>query len=270
MPELPEVETTRRGLEPLLVGQKISAINVRQPRLRWPVDTSLAAQLRSCRILSVGRRGKYLLVTTDGGTLLIHLGMSGSLRYLNEPAEPTRHDHVDFLFASGAQLRFNDPRRFGSVHLTDTPAEYWLLRDLGPEPLGDNFDADYLYMTSQGRRVAIKQHLMNGHIVVGVGNIYASEALFRSGIHPKRSAGRIPRHRFEPLVKSIQEVLEEAIDAGGTTLRDFVNGDGRPGYFQQALSVYGRGDEQCVECAAHIKHCVLGQRATYYCPQCQR
>jgi formamidopyrimidine-DNA glycosylase len=270
MPELPEVETTRRGLAPLLIGQRISAVNVRQPSLRWPVDNSLAERLRGRRILSVGRRGKYLLVTTDGGTLLIHLGMSGSLRYLTEPATPTQHDHIDFLFASGAQLRFNDPRRFGSVHLADAPEDYWLLKDLGPEPLGDDFDADYLYMTSRGRRVAIKQHLMNGRIVVGVGNIYASESLFRAGIHPKRSAGRIARNRFESLIDSVQDVLKEAIDAGGTTLRDFVDSDGRPGYFQQALSVYGRGDEPCVKCASPIKHCVLGQRATYYCPQCQR
>ena len=270
MPELPEVETTRRGLEPLLVGQTIIAVNVRQPKLRWPVESSLATRVRARRVCSVTRRGKYLLVTTEGGTVLIHLGMSGSLRFLPEPAAPSRHDHVDFVFASGAQLRFNDPRRFGSVHFTTSPDDHWLLKDLGPEPLDEHFTAEYLRTMSHRRRVTIKQHLMNGRIVVGVGNIYASESLFRARIHPKRSAGRIARHRFEPLVDSVRAVLEEAIDAGGTTLRDFVGGDGRPGYFQRALLVYGRAGEPCFECQTPVKHCVLGQRATYYCPTCQR
>ena len=270
MPELPEVETTRRGLEPLLVDQTIAAVHVRQPSLRWPVEPSLATQLRTRRVSSVARRGKYLLVTTDGGTVLIHLGMSGSLRFLSEPAAPSQHDHIDFVFASGALLRFNDPRRFGSVHLTSSTVDHWLLRNLGPEPLDQYFNAEYLWATSRRRRVSIKQHLMNGRIVVGVGNIYASEALFRAGIHPKRSAGRIARHRFERLVGAVQAVLSEAIEAGGTTLRDFFDGDGKPGYFQRALLVYGRADKPCFECRTPIRHCVLGQRATYYCVACQR
>ncbi len=270
MPELPEVETTRLGLEPLLVGQTIAAVNVRQPSLRWPVEAALAAQVRDQRVSSVARRGKYLLVTTEGGTLLIHLGMSGSLRFLNQPTTPSQHDHVDFVFASGAQLRFNDPRRFGSLHFTASPEDHWLLKDLGPEPLGEEFTAEYLWEISRRRRVTIKQHLMNGRIVAGVGNIYASEALFRAGIHPKRPAGRIARHRFGPLTAAVQAVLNEAIRAGGTTLRDFVGGDGQPGYFQRELLVYGREGEPCVQCATPIKQRVLGQRASYYCPQCQR
>ncbi len=269
MPELPEVETTRRGLEPLLVGQTFTDVDVRQPSLRWPVESLLAERIRMRCVRSVARRGKYLLVTTDGGTLLIHLGMSGNLRFLHEPTAPSQHDHVDFFFASGAQLRFNDPRRFGSVHFTTSPTDHWLLKNLGPEPLSNQFNANYLWKVSRQRRVAIKQFLMNGRIVVGVGNIYASEVLFRTGIHPKRSAGRIARRHFEPLVDSVRAVLNEAIAAGGTTLRNFVSGDGRPGYFQQALSVYGRAGEPCTECATPIKHCVMGQRATYYCSQCQ-
>ncbi|MFL2547530.1 MAG: bifunctional DNA-formamidopyrimidine glycosylase/DNA-(apurinic or apyrimidinic site) lyase [Candidatus Rariloculaceae bacterium] len=270
MPELPEVETTRRGIEPLIVGQTIVDVDVRQPRLRWPVDRSLAAQVRKRQVCSVSRRGKYLLVTTDVGTVLIHLGMSGNLRFLEKPKTPSQHDHVDFVFASGAKLRFNDPRRFGSVHFTTSPFDHWLLRDLGPEPLGDTFSADYLWSLSRQRRVAVKQFLMNGRIVVGVGNIYASEALFRAGIHPKRAAGRIAQHRFGLLVDSVQDVLSEAIEAGGTTLRDFANEDGQPGYFQQELAVYGRAGDPCPVCSTEIKHCVQGQRATYYCPECQR
>jgi len=270
MPELPEVETTRLGLEPLLVGQTIATVNVRQPSLRWPVELSLASQIRDQCVESVTRRGKYLLVTTAGGTLMIHLGMSGSLRYQNKPVSPTQHDHVEFVFASGAQLHFNDPRRFGSLHFTTTPEDHWLLKDLGPEPLGEEFTTDYLWQASRGRRVAIKQHLMNGRIVVGVGNIYANEALFRAGIHPKRPAGRIAKRRLNLLVDSIHAVLNEAIQAGGTTLRDFVSGDGQPGYFQRELLVYDREDEPCVRCATPIKHRVLGQRASYYCPRCQR
>jgi formamidopyrimidine-DNA glycosylase len=269
MPELPEVETTRRGLEPLLVGQTIAGVDVRQPSLRWPVDVALASQIRDQRIRSVGRRGKYLLVTVDNGTLLIHLGMSGNLRFLSEAVTPSPHDHVDIILASGSQLRFNDPRRFGSLHFTTNTSEHWLLRDLGPEPLGDQFDADYLWSISRRRRVAIKQHLMNGRIVVGVGNIYASEALFRAGIHPQRAAGRIARKSFGPLVEAVRAVLSEAIEAGGTTLRDFVGGDGRPGYFKQDLRVYDREGQPCLMCASNIKRCVVGQRASYYCPQCQ-
>ena len=240
MPELPEVETTRRGLLPYVVGRTIARVEVREPRLRWPVARRLPRELAGARIGSLERRAKYLLFGTDAGTLLVHLGMSGSLRYLPAPLEPATHDHIDVHFAGGGALRLNDPRRFGSFMLTATPSTHPLLKDLGPEPLGDEFDADYLWRASRNRRVAIKQHLMNGRVVVGVGNIYASEALFRAGIHPRRTAGRIARARFEPLVAAVRDVLRDAIEEGGTTLRNFVGGDGKPGYFRGSLRVYER------------------------------
>ena len=270
MPELPEVETTRRGLAPHVIGRTIARVEVREPRLRWPVAKSLARALKGARIDRLERRGKYLLFGTDAGTLLVHLGMSGSLRYLPAALERGLHDHIDVLFADGGALRLNDPRRFGSFMLTAKPSAHPLLKHLGPEPLGGDFDADYLWRASRGRRVAIKQHLMNGRIVVGVGNIYASEALFRAGIHPQRAAGRIARARFEPLVTSVRDVLRDAIDDGGTTLRDFVGGDGKPGYFRTSLRVYDRDGKPCVTCDTRIERRVLGQRATFYCPSCQR
>ena len=270
MPELPEVETTRRGLAPYVVGRKISRVEVREPRLRWPVAKPLPRALAGARIATLERRAKYLLFGTSAGTLLVHLGMSGSLRYLAEPLEPATHDHIDVQFEGGGALRFNDPRRFGSFMLTATPSTHPLLKDLGPEPLGDEFDADYLWRASRNRRVAIKQHLMNGRVVVGVGNIYASEALFRAGIHPRRAAGRIARARFEPLVDAVRAVLRDAIEEGGTTLRNFVGGDGKPGYFRGSLRVYERDGSPCVSCGTAIERRVLGQRATFYCPSCQR
>jgi formamidopyrimidine-DNA glycosylase len=270
MPELPEVETTRRGLAPLVTGQRIEALIVRNPRLRWPIRPSLAAALAGQRIEALGRRAKYLLLTTTGGTLLIHLGMSGSLRYLGESTTPLAHDHVDLVLAGGASLRFNDPRRFGSFQLTQDPALHPLLRDLGPEPLGEEFTASLLRERCAGRRVAIKQRLMDGHAVVGVGNIYASEALYLAGIHPSRPAGRISMPRVERLVDSIRQVLREAVEQGGTTLRNYVDGHGRPGYFKLKLAVYDRAGQPCRACGTAIRLCVLGQRATYYCPRCQR
>jgi formamidopyrimidine-DNA glycosylase len=270
MPELPEVETTRRGLTPYVVGRTIARVEVREPRLRWPVATALPRTLAGARIRTLERRAKYLLFGTDAGTLLVHLGMSGSLRYLPEPQEPARHDHVDLHFAGGGALRLNDPRRFGSILLTETPSAHPLLKDLGPEPLGDEFDADYLWRASRNRRVAIKQQLMNGRVVVGVGNIYASEALFRARVHPQRMAGRIARARFEPLVEAVRDVLRDAIEEGGTTLRNFVGGDGKPGYFRTSLRVYERAGLPCLVCGAPIARRVLGQRATFYCPRCQR
>jgi len=270
MPELPEVETTRRGLSPHVVGRSIEAVDVRERRLRWPVAADLPRKLATQRIESLERRGKYLLFGTAAGTLLVHLGMSGSLRFLPAPQAHGAHDHIDVRFSGGGALRFNDPRRFGSFHLTVAPAAHPLLRELGPEPLGADFDADYLAATCRGRRVPIKQHLMNGHIVVGVGNIYASEALFRAGIHPARAAGRVARARFEPLVAAVRAVLRDAIEEGGTTLRNFVGGDGQPGYFRGSLRVYERAGEACVQCGGTIKRSVLGQRASYFCPRCQR
>ena len=270
MPELPEVETTRRGLAPHVLGRSIETVDVREPRLRWPVPKSLSRQLAAQRIDSLERRGKYLLFGTSAGTLLVHLGMSGSLRYLPEPQSHGTHDHIDVRFAGGGALRFNDPRRFGSFHLAAKPLEHPLLKELGPEPLGSDFDADYLWQASQRRRVTIKQHLMNGKVVVGVGNIYASEALFRAGIHPARQAGRIARARFEPLVTAVRDVLADAIEEGSTTLRNFVGGDGQPGYFRGSLRVYERDGAACVQCGGEIRRQVLGQRASYFCPNCQR
>jgi formamidopyrimidine-DNA glycosylase len=270
MPELPEVETTRRGLLPHVVGRAIARVEVREPRLRWSVAKQLPRALANARIGSLERRGKYLLFGTEAGTLLVHLGMSGSLRFLAAPAPAGTHDHIDVHFDDGGALRFNDPRRFGSFILTTAPGSHPLLKNLGPEPLGGEFDAAYLWRTSRNRRIAIKQHVMNGRVVVGVGNIYASEALFRAGIHPRRIAGRISRARFEPLVSSIRDVLRDAIEEGGTTLRNFVGGDGKPGYFRGALRVYERDGLPCFRCGTKIERRVLGQRATYYCPRCQR
>jgi formamidopyrimidine-DNA glycosylase len=270
MPELPEVETTRRGLEPYVVGRSIARVEVREPRLRWRVAKRLPHALATARIDRLERRGKYLLFGTNAGTLLVHLGMSGSLRYLPSPTAPSLHDHIDVHFTDGGSLRFNDPRRFGSFLLTTTPEAHPLLKALGPEPLGAEFDADYLAATSRNRRVAIKQHLMNAKVVVGLGNIYANEALFRAGIHPARAAGRIARARFGPLVAAARDVLRDAIDEGGTTLRNFVGGDGKPGYFRGSLRVYERDGQPCMTCGTGIERRVLGQRATYYCPRCQR
>ena len=270
MPELPEVETTRRGLEPLVVGQTIRSLAVREPRLRWPVEPSLDRRLRDQTVQALSRRGKYLLLTTDTGSLLVHLGMSGSLRFISERREPARHDHFDLEFVSGAMLRFNDPRRFGSLHWSASPAAHWLLKNLGPEPLATEFDGEYLWRVSRGRRVAIKTLLMNGRIVAGLGNIYANEALFRAGIHPSRPAGRVSRKRLEQLVDAVRDVLREAIRAGGTTLQDFVGGDGKPGYFQLALDVYGRAGEPCARCKRPVSVRTIGQRATYFCANCQR
>lgn len=270
MPELPEVETTRRGIEPHVRGRTIARLEIREPRLRWPVAATLPAELPGRRIEGVGRRGKYLLIEAGDGALIVHLGMSGALRFHPEAPPPGRHDHYDLLFEHGSCLRFTDPRRFGSLHFSSAPLSHPLLASLGPEPLGDAFTAEYLAARCQGRRVAIKAHLMNARIVVGVGNIYANEALFRAGIHPLRAAGRIARPRFDALVHAIRDVLADAIERGGTTLRDFVGGDGLPGYFQLDLEVYGREGEPCRRCGGTVRAVVLGQRATYYCPGCQR
>lgn len=270
MPELPEVETTRRGLAPLLVGRTICGLAVREPRLRWPVPERLGELLDGQLILALRRRAKYLLLDTPSGTLIAHLGMSGSLRYLTESVPAAAHDHVDFELAGGGTLRFNDPRRFGSLHFAHEPEAHPLLRELGPEPLGDAFDGAYLKRAARGRRVAVKQFLMNSHVVAGLGNIYANEALYRAGIHPWRAAGRIAKHRYEALAAAVRDVLNEAIGHGGTTLRDFIGSDGRPGYFRIELKVYERDGEPCERCAEPIRRRVQGQRATYYCARCQR
>jgi len=271
MPELPEVETTRRGIEPYVTGCMVEKMIVRERRLRWPIKKGLEQQLRGQRIINVSRRGKYLLLHTQAGTLIIHLGMSGSLRILPKDTAPLKHDHVDIVLDNQQYLRLRDPRRFGCVFWTTAdPLQHDLLKNLGPEPLSDAFDADYLYTTSRKRKVAIKQFIMNSHIVVGVGNIYANEALFLAGIRPGLAAGRLSKSRCQQLVEAIKSVLHQAIQQGGTTLRDFTASDGNPGYFQLQLNVYGRGGEPCSRCGTVIKCLHQGQRATYYCPKCQK
>lgn len=270
MPELPEVETSRRGIEPHIAGQCISAIIIRQRRLRWPVSMDLDNFLPGATVTSVDRRAKYLLINTTAGTAIIHLGMSGSVRIVDSDEPAAVHDHFDFVFRGGKSLRFRDPRRFGSLLFSTDAGQHKLLRGLGPEPLSDQFSADYLWSKSRGRRVSVKQFIMNAAIVVGVGNIYASESLFNSRIHPQRAAGRISLQRYVALTAAIKDVLTKAIQAGGTTLRDFYGGDGEAGYFQQELQAYGRDGEPCRNCDTPISVLVLGQRSTFYCKKCQR
>ena len=271
MPELPEVETTRRGIRGALRGRQVAALLLREPRLRWRVDPALPATLAGRRVADVRRRAKYLIIDLDGGSLILHLGMSGSLRVLDPSTPLSAHDHYDLLLDSGRCLRFNDPRRFGSLHWSEgDPADHPLLAALGPEPLTSAFNADYLARRARGRRVTIKQFLMDQRVVVGVGNIYASEALFRAGVHPKRAAGRVSGARLAALVEAVRAVLGDAIRAGGTTLRDYVGADGAPGYFRQRLYVYERTGQPCRRCRTPVRHLVQGQRSTYYCPRCQR
>ena len=270
MPELPEVETSRRGIAPWVEEQDVSDVIVRDRRLRWPVPEGIDNCLPGQRIRAVRRRGKYLLFETGAGTAMLHLGMSGSVRIIDADEPAGKHDHVDIRFGSGKALRFRDPRRFGSLLWAEEPFEHALLRNLGPEPLSNEFYGDYLWQASRGRKVSIKPFIMNASIVVGVGNIYASEALFEAGIHPRRRAGRVARHRLDMLVTTIKSVLERAIDAGGTTLRDFHGGDGEPGYFSRQLDVYDRYGLPCRACETPISAIVLGQRSTFYCKSCQR
>ena len=271
MPELPEVETTRRGIEPHVCGHRVKQLLVRQRQLRWPVPRQLEQLLADQLIERVDRRGKYLLLSVGRGTLIIHLGMSGSLRVLVNNSPPGPHDHIDLLLDTGSRLRYTDPRRFGAWLWADAAAEqHPLLAALGPEPLSDAFSADYLYSLSRGRKVAVKSFIMNSHVVVGVGNIYANEALFRSGIHPARAAGRIGQERYQRLVDAIKSVLADAIGQGGTTLRNFVGSEGKPGYFRQRLQVYARGNAPCRRCATTIRETRIGQRSSFYCPACQR
>ncbi len=269
MPELPEVETSRRGIEPHIVGTRVERVIIRNRSLRWPVSRSVDRNLVAKTINSVTRRAKYLLINTDSGAAILHLGMSGSVFIVDRDTPAGVHDHVDIDFASGKTLRFRDPRRFGSLHWCKEPLQHKLLKSLGPEPLGDEFNGDYLWLQSRGRRVSIKQFIMNAHVVVGVGNIYASEALYMAGINPRRAAGRVALQRYVLLATAIKEVLTKAIKAGGTTLRDFYGGDGEAGYFQQQLEAYGREGEPCRRCNTPITLIVQGQRSSYYCKQCQ-
>lgn len=279
MPELPEVETTCRGIAPHLCARRIEDFLLHESRLRWPIAASIAAQLRGATVSAVRRRAKYLLLHLDrtglehgdSVTLILHLGMSGNLRVLPRDTPRLKHDHFELLLDSGATLRFNDPRRFGSLHLVHgDPNAHPLLAHLGPEPLEDAFDAEYLWRAARGRRVAIKTFLMNGHVVVGVGNIYASEALFRAGVRPGRQTKHLKREEIARIVIAIKAVLATAIKVGGTTLRDYVGADGSPGYFRQKLHVYERAGEPCRKCGEPVRHRTQAQRSTYWCHACQR
>ncbi|OUS13999.1 DNA-formamidopyrimidine glycosylase [Gammaproteobacteria bacterium 53_120_T64] len=270
MPELPEVETTLRGIRPHLLKQGVQKVVIRRPTLRWPIPEELPGLMERAAVEEVSRRGKYLLLKFPLGHLMIHLGMSGSLSLVARDTVAGKHDHVDIVLGSGLILRYNDPRRFGCMLWVEgEPLAHPLLASLGPEPLGPLFDNEHLYQCSRRKSLPIKSFLMDSKVVVGVGNIYANEALFRSGIHPLRKANRISQQRYARLSDVVREVLAAAIAQGGTTLRDFVGGDGKPGYFKQELQVYGRGGQGCVDCEATLTEVRLGQRSTVYCPQCQ-
>jgi formamidopyrimidine-DNA glycosylase len=271
MPELPEVETSRRGIDPHLCGQTVIKSIVRQPRLRWPVSGQITTALPGQTILGTSRRGKYLLIHTGAGHIIVHLGMSGSVRIVATDTPVGKHDHVDLVLNNGIALRYTDPRRFGCILWTEqTPEQHPLLASLGPEPLSPDFNARYLLQRAKGRRMPLKSFIMDSHIVVGVGNIYANEALFMAGIRPLSEAGTLSKARAGRLVMCIKQVIASAIEVGGTTLRDFVGGDGKPGYFQQSLLVYGRGQEPCKRCGAALQEVRLGQRSTVFCRGCQR
>jgi formamidopyrimidine-DNA glycosylase len=270
MPELPEVETTRRGIAPHISGQKITRVIVRERRMRHPIPRSFSSKVSGQRILEVGRRGKYLLLRCGAGTVIVHLGMSGTLRLVPADRPAQKHDHVDLQLSNGLALRLRDPRRFGlMIWCDEDPLLHPLLRDLGPEPLTTAFTSGYLARRASGRSVPVKQFIMDAKVVVGVGNIYANEALFMAGVHPRRAAGKVTAAEYGLIAKAIKRVLRKAITAGGTTLRDYVDGAGRSGYFAQQLLVYGRAGQPCRRCAHEIETVRLGQRATYFCQHCQ-
>jgi formamidopyrimidine-DNA glycosylase len=270
MPELPEVEVTRMGIEPHIKQQKVTNIIVRNGRLRWPVPDAIN-QLIGHTVLQVGRRAKYLLITSDAGTAILHLGMSGKLCVVPKGTPILKHDHVDIEFVNDMILRFNDPRRFGAVLWQDISSpEHSVLSHLGPEPFDPIFTGDYLYQLSRDKKVSIKQFIMDNKIVVGVGNIYANESLFKAGLYPKRAAGNISKKRYEQLVLIIIDTLRRAIEQGGTTLKDFAQADGKPGYFAQELLVYGRKGQACLVCGTSLTEIKLGQRSTVYCANCQK
>jgi len=270
MPELPEVETTRAGLAPHLEGRRVRSVLLRRPDLRWPIPPEISDLLPGQRIAAVRRRAKYLLFDTATGSALLHLGMSGSLRVLPAKTPVREHDHVDLALDSGRVLRFNDPRRFGCL-LWQAPGEtHELLAGLGPEPLSDDFHGDHLFACSRGRSAPVKSFLMDQKVVVGVGNIYAAEALFAAGISPLRAAGKVSRERYAALAEEVKRILAHAIARGGTTLRDFIAPDGAPGYFEQELAAYGRGGEPCPRCGRPLKQAMIGQRASVWCGHCQR
>ena len=269
MPELPEVETTLRGVAPHSVGRKVSELKVRNRSMRWPVPAGIEAELKNKKLADIERRGKYLLFKFTHGTAILHLGMSGSLRVMPTNSTPEKHDHIDICFGERC-LRFNDPRRFGCFLWTPEPSEsHDLIQHLGPEPLSDDFNAEYLFSKSRKRKQNIKTFIMDAKVVVGVGNIYANEALFESGIHPLKAAGKLSKAKSEQLSENIKNILQNAITRGGTTLRDFVGGDGKPGYFAQELKVYGHGGEPCRTCAKPLTEKQIAKRTTVYCTQCQ-
>lgn len=270
MPELPEVETTRRGIAPHLLGRRVARVLVREPRLRWPVPANLSAELEGRRIDSVERRAKYLLIGNARGAAILHLGMSGSLRVLPAATALRPHDHVDLVLEDGQCLRFNDPRRFGCLLWQPLGRTDPRLASLGPEPFDPGFDGAYLHRLSRGRACAVKSFLMDQGVVVGVGNIYAAEALHQAGIAPLRAAGRVSLARYEALAQAVRVILGHAIERGGTTLRDFLRPDGEPGYFEQELMVYGREGETCKRCGSPLRSARIGQRASVWCPRCQR
>lgn len=270
MPELPEVETTRLGISPAILNKRIHKIIIRQPKLRYPIPEIISQKLIGNRFSQITRRSKYLLLDSTHGTLILHLGMSGNLRLVPLKTAAQKHDHVDIIF-DDVCLRFTDPRRFGLILWTqEKPEQHKLLKSLGPEPLSKQFTAQYLQQQAKNRKVAVKNFIMDSHVVVGVGNIYASEALFLAGIHPECAANAVSAANYATLVKKIQFVLKKAIKAGGTTLKDFRNSDGKPGYFKQELQVYGRENEACYKCKTFIKKITIGQRSSYFCPRCQR
>ena len=275
MPELPEVETTRRGLLPHVAGRRIEHVLLRRADLRWPIPREVEELLPEQRIEGIRRRAKYLLLDTAAGSALLHLGMSGSLRVLADDTPVRAHDHVDISLDSGRVLRFNDPRRFGCLLWQAPGTTHALLAGLGPEPLSDGFDGaafdgDYLFARSRGRTAPVKTFLMDQAVVVGVGNIYAAEALFQAGVSPLRAAGKVSRERYAALADAVKAILAHAITRGGTTLRDFISPDGAPGYFEQELSAYGRGGAPCPRCGRAMKQATIGQRTTVWCTRCQR
>lgn len=269
MPELPEVETTKRGIAPYIENQSVRQLLVREARLRWPIAPDLAQQMVGQLLLAVERRGKYLLLHFPVATLIVHLGMSGHLRILQALKPPGKHDHVDIIFANGTLLRYNDPRRFGSMHWSCDWQQHPLLLHLGPEPLHDIFDGNYLWRLSRQRKMPVKHFIMTNSVVVGIGNIYANEALFAAGIHPMRAAGRISSKRYQRLAYAIKTILRAAIKAGGVTLKDFLNHQGKPGYFSISLKVYGRHGQPCLNCARTLQTLRAGNRPTAYCQRCQ-
>ena len=271
MPELPEVETTRQGITPHILKQKIQSVIIRQPKLRWPIPEDLPLLLANTVLHEIKRRAKYLLFDFSSGYMLIHLGMSGSLRIVDANRNAEKHDHIDFVFQNKRTLRLTDPRRFGAVlWLGKSPYLHSLLSKLGPEPFSDHFNGSYLHNLSRTRKLTVKQFIMDQRVVTGIGNIYANESLYLSGIRPSLAAGKISCKRYQNLSEQIKIILKQAIEQGGTTLRDFVGSDGKPGYFSQQLNVYGRSGLACPKCLQALKEIKIGNRSTVFCQNCQK